>query len=96
MSNQRYSSYRGCSITTHWAEVSPPSDWIETDPLGQEPAKRFTSSFSVAANAACDESWQQFPTAEFESSAGALAGATTAARQMIDAKLAEISAQVRR
>ena len=91
MPNQRHSNYRGCSITTRWAEVASLPGWAEHDALLHGSAKRFTASFSVAASAACDESWQQFPTAEFDTFARASEGAMTVARQMIDAKLAERS-----
>jgi hypothetical protein len=57
--------------------------------------KRFTASFSVDASLACDESWQQFPTTEFDTFARASEGAMTMARQMIDAKLSERFTAVR-
>jgi len=88
MPNQRHSAYRGCSITTRWTEVLPRPDWAEQGALYGS-AKRFTASFSVDARVTCDESWQQLPTAEFDTFARASEGAMTMARQMIDAKLSE-------
>jgi hypothetical protein len=96
MPNQRHSHYRGCAITTRWTEVTPRPEWAERDAVLHGSAKRFTASFSVEASVACDESWQQFPTAEFDTFARASEGAMTMARQMIDAKLFERSNTVRR
>jgi hypothetical protein len=96
MPNQRHSHYRGCAITTRWTEVTPRPEWLERDAVLHGSAKRFTASFSVEASVACDESWQQFPTAEFDTFARASEGAMTMARQMIDAKLFERSNTVRR
>lgn len=89
MTNQRHVNYRGCSITTRWIEVVPPSDWVELEPLRRWLKKRFTASFSVAADVACGESWQQFSVIEFDSSASASDNAMTDAQRMIDARLAE-------
>lgn len=89
MPNQRHDNYRGCSITTRWTEVTPRPAYAERDSLLQGSVKRFTASFSVEASFACNESWQQFPMAEFDTFALASEGAMTMARQMIDAKLSE-------
>jgi len=89
MSNQRNIGYRGCAVTARWTEVAPPANWSELEPLQRAWYRRFTASFSVAADTVCDESWQQFPATEFDSAADAMENAMTKACQMIDAKLAE-------
>jgi hypothetical protein len=95
MPNQRHSNYRGCSITTRWTEVIPRPECAERDALLHGSARRFTASFSVEASLTFDESWQQFPTTEFDTFARASEGAMTMARQMIDAKLSEQSRNTR-
>jgi hypothetical protein len=89
MSNQQRIPYRGCTVIAQWAEVVPPSNWAELEPLQRGWSSRFTASFSVTADGVFEESWQQFLTNEFDTPGDALANAVTKACQMIDAKLAE-------
>lgn len=80
MANERRSKYKGCSITTRWAESELPVD---------ELPRRFTASFSVDSPEACDSAWQQFPEEEFATPVRASDNALKAAKQSIDRRLSD-------
>ena len=75
MPNERCSKYRGCSITTRWAESELPEDTLP---------KQFTASFSVQSPEAHDSAWQQFPEEAFATPARAADNALEIARIAID------------
>jgi hypothetical protein len=78
MANERRSQYKGCSITTRWAESELPDDDI---------SKRFTASFSVDSPDADDSAWQQFPEQQFSTPVRAAENALNAARNLIDRRI---------
>jgi len=78
MANERRSQYRGCSITTRWAESELPEDALP---------KQFTASFSVDSPEAHDSAWQQFPEQSFSTPVGAADNALEIAKDSIDRRI---------
>ena len=75
MANEGRSQYRGCSITTRWAE----SDLREN-----ALPRQFTASFSVDSPHAHGAAWQQFPQESFSTSLRAAENALEIAKNSID------------
>lgn len=80
MANERRSQYRGCSITTRWAESELPDN---------PPEKQFTASFSVDSPDAHDSAWQQFPEEAFASPVRAADNALEIAKDAIDQRISD-------
>jgi hypothetical protein len=90
MSNKRHSAYRGCLISTHCVETTPPAARAEeASPIVWAP--RFTASFSVRHETIHGHtSWQEFPEASFRCCDDASQYALTEAKRGIDLKFAEM------
>jgi len=80
MANERRSHYRGCSITTRWAESELPENALP---------KQFTASFSVDSPDAHDSAWQQFPEESFATPVRAADHALEIAKDSIDRRQQE-------
>ncbi len=80
MANERRSQYRGCSITTRWAELGLPDNALP---------KQFTASFSVDSPEFHDSAWQQFPEESFATPVRAADNALEVARNSIDRRIAD-------
>ncbi|MEO6660291.1 MAG: hypothetical protein ABIN44_08265 [Burkholderiaceae bacterium] len=80
MANERRSQYRGCSITTRWAESELPEHALP---------KQFTASFSVDSPQTHDSAWQQFPEESFGTAVRAADNALEIARDLIDRRLTD-------
>jgi hypothetical protein len=80
MANERRSQYRGCSITTRWAESELPDN---------APEKQFTASFSVDSPDAHDSARQQFPEETFASPVRAADNALEIAKDSIDQRISD-------
>ena len=80
MANERRSRYRGCSITTRWAESGLPEDAL---------SKQFTASFSVDSPEAHDSAWQQFPEESFATPLRAAENALEVAKSSIDRRFSD-------
>jgi hypothetical protein len=80
MPNERLSRYRGCSITTRWAESELPENALP---------KQFTASFSVDSTEAHDSAWQQFPQESFATPVGAADHALEIAKDAIDRRISD-------
>lgn len=90
MNNDSRTTYRGCFITTRSIEVPPRSGWAELAALPSTWTRRFSASFSVAPDDGLADSWQQFPTARFDTRVHASENALLLARRSIDLRLAEV------
>jgi hypothetical protein len=90
MNHQSHSIYRGCAIVTRSVEVPPLSGWAELAALPSTWTRRFAASFSVDPDDVLADSWQQFPTARFDSRVLASENALSEARRSIDLRLAEV------
>ena len=90
MNNDSRTIYKGCSITTRSIEVLPLSGWAELAALPSTWTRRFSASFSVDPDDVLAASWQQFPTARFDTRAHASENALLLARRSIDLRLAEV------
>ena len=89
MNHQSCSIYRGCSIITRSIEVPPLSGWAELAALPSTWTRRFAASFSVDPDDVLTDSWQQFPTARFDTRLLATENALSEARKSVDLRLAE-------
>jgi hypothetical protein len=90
MNHQSHSIYRGCAIITRSIEVPPLSGWAELAASPSTWTRRFAASFSVDhPDDALTDSWQQFPTARFDTRLLASENALSEARRSIDLRLAE-------
>jgi len=90
MKNECCSTYRGFAVTTRSVEVAPVSDWTPLSALTSTWSRRFTASFSVDPDDVHSDSWQQFPTARFDTHGRATANALSEAHRSIDMKMGEI------
>lgn len=79
MPPSQQSSYRGCCITTHWAE----------QPARLPRGIRYTASFSVEPGTSSVEAMQEFLTAAFTTTVAASANARIAAMEAIDVVLGD-------
>lgn len=77
MLHSHRSSYRGCGITTHWAE----------QPACIARGTRYTASFSVDPGTSSAEAMQEFLSAAFTTTVAASANARIAAMEAIDVVL---------
>ncbi len=74
MPQSHRSSYRGCGITTHWAE----------QPARVPRGTRYTASFSVDPGTSSAGAMQEFLSAAFTTNVAASANARIAAMEAID------------
>lgn len=77
MPHSHRSTYRGCGITTHWAE----------QPARLPRGIRYTASFSVEPGTSSVEAMQEFLSAAFTTNVAASANARIAAMEAIDVLL---------
>ena len=90
MTNRQHSDYKGCSITTRWAEVPPPAtDWMDINAVLVSQDRQFKASF-LAQPRNAEAPWQEFPEAVFNTSAHAVANARTVAERSVDVRLEEL------
>lgn len=90
MTNRQHSHYKGCSITTRWAEVPmPQTDWMDIDAVLLSSGRQFKASF-LAQPRNAEPAWQEFPEAVFDTSAHAEENARTVAKLSIDRRLDDL------
>ena len=91
MNDESRTLYRGCSIITRSNELAPVlSGWAELAALPSTWTRRFVASFSVNPDDVLTDSWQQFPTARFDTRVRAAENALFLARRSIDLRLDEV------